>query len=73
MMDIEHVFRYHAPSPEQVEQYNRIRTAAKELAYVIAEEVPEGADRSASLRLLREAVMTANAGVALGGRLDHPK
>jgi hypothetical protein len=67
--DPEHVFRYHAPTAEQVARYARIREAAKVLAYTILADTPASADQSAALRLVREAVMTANAAVALNGRL----
>lgn len=59
-------FTYHSPTAEQQVAYMRIRTAARVVADVINENVPAGADKSAAMRLLREAVMTANAGVACG-------
>lgn len=71
--DVDHVFKYHAPTPEQVVQYGAIREAAKHLASTILEHTPASADQSAALRLVREAVMTANAAVALGGRLTAPE
>ena len=64
-------FQYHAPTRETGAKYDRIRSAAKALAYMITNECPECADRTAALRKLREAVMTANASIAcdqsLGG------
>lgn len=62
-------FTYHAPTPEQLVQYQEIRTAAKIFAETINRHVPAGADKSAAMRLVREATMTANAGVAC----DAPK
>jgi hypothetical protein len=62
---IEELFTYHAPKAGQPERYQRIRDKAKELALVIAENTPEGADQSAAIRHLREAVFTANAAIAL--------
>lgn len=67
--DLEHLFTYHAPTPEQLTQYQAIRDAAKVFAQVLIDHTPKGADQSAAMRHLREAVMTANAAVALGGRL----
>jgi hypothetical protein len=67
--DLDHIFVYHAATPEQVEQYQRIRDAAKNLAQVIIDNAPSCADRSDAIRKVREAVMTANAAVALKGRL----
>ena len=68
--DLEHIFKYHAPTPETLKSYTAIRDAAKAFAMVLLENTPEGADQAAALRLVREASMTANAAVALGGRLD---
>lgn len=64
---IEEMFTYHAPEPGQPEKYQAIRDAAKDLARVIVENTPGCADQSASIRLLRESVMTANAAIALKG------
>lgn len=64
---IEEWFVYHAPSADQLPRYQIIRDTAKELAHVIAQNTPACADQSAALRLLREAVMTANAAIACGG------
>lgn len=63
---IEEIFTYHAPTPEQVEKYQRIRDKAKELARVIDECCEPGPDRTAAVRKVREAVMTANASIATG-------
>lgn len=57
-------FTYHAPQPGQPEQYERIRAAARQFAQVIVEETPAGPDQSAAVRKVREAVYTANAGIA---------
>lgn len=64
---IDNWFTYHAPQPEDVIKYNTIRAAGKVLADVIFENVPAGADQSAAIRQVREAVMTANAGIACAG------
>lgn len=61
---IEREFTYHPPKNDQAERYEKLRNAAKQFALIIAECVPECADRSAALRKIREAVMTANAGIA---------
>jgi hypothetical protein len=67
-LEIENLFTYHAPNPYQVHQMEQIRSAAKLLATMIMENSPMCADQSASIRLLREAVMTANAAIVLDGR-----
>lgn len=61
---IEELFTYHAPTEEQNAAYLAIREKAKELARVIDANCPRGPDRTAAIRKLREAVMTANACIA---------
>jgi hypothetical protein len=61
------VFTYHAPDVDQIRRLERVRMGAKMLAKTILAEVPPCADQQAALRLLREAVMTANAAIALKG------
>ena len=61
-------FTYHPPEPEQVEKYQNLREAAKDFAEVVVENTPRSADQSAALRKIREAVMTANASIACGGK-----
>jgi hypothetical protein len=69
MMNLDHVFKYHAPTEGQPEKYEELRASAKDFAAVIQRLVPECADQSAALRHVREALMTANAGISLGGKL----
>lgn len=61
------IFSYHAPTPEQVGQYQRLREGALAFTRIILAETPGCADQSAAIRKVREAVMTANAAVALNG------
>ena len=68
-MDIENIFTYHSPTPDQLPKYEAIRAKAKELGHVIIDNTPTSADQTAAIRLLREAVMTANASIALDGKL----
>ena len=67
--NVESIFTYHAPDPLQVAALNAVRESAKALAHVILDEVPQSADQQAALRLLREAVMTANAAIVLHGEV----
>lgn len=69
MMDIENIFSYHPPKEGQPEKYEAIRNAAKILAHIIIANTPACADQTAAIRHLREAVMTANASIALEGKL----
>lgn len=68
-MDLDHVFKYHSPSPLQKVKYEELRQAAKNFAAVIQTLTPSCADQSAALRHVREALMTANASIALDGSL----
>lgn len=61
---IEDLFQYHPPTPEQAEKYRRINEATKAAALVIHQECPPSPDRTAAMRLLREARMTANSSIA---------
>lgn len=65
---IEDMFTYHPPSPDQLPKYQNIRQAAKAFALVLIENTPESADQSATIRLLRQTVMSANQAIALGGK-----
>ena len=64
---INEIFTYHSPTPTQIPQYETIRNAAKEFAMILIDNTPRSADQSAAIRHLREAVMTANAAIALQG------
>lgn len=59
-------FTYHAPTPEQLDCYEGIRDAALDFARVVVALTPAGADQTAAVRKIREAVMTANAAIACG-------
>jgi hypothetical protein len=57
-------FTYHAPFGDQAERYGVIRGAAKNLALLIASNVPPCSEQGIALAKLRECVMFANAGIA---------
>jgi len=61
------LFKYHPPTPETLPKYAAINQAAKNFAEVVLQNCPSSADRSAAIRLIRDARMTANASVALNG------
>ena len=65
---IDDIFTYHAPTPEQLPKYEAIRDAAKVFAQVLLANTPSSADQTAAIRLLRQAVMTANQAVATDGK-----
>jgi hypothetical protein len=62
--DINRWFTYHPPVGSQPARYALLRDAAKAFAFAIVENVPDCADRTAAIRKVREAVMTANAAIA---------
>jgi hypothetical protein len=63
----DHVFKYHAPVGDAPQRYEAIREAAKAFVQVITDNAPPCADTTAAVRKVREAVMTANAAIALNG------
>jgi hypothetical protein len=63
--DIDHMFKYHSPKPEQIPKYEELREAARVFAQTILKVTPGCADQTAAIRKVREAVMTANAAIAL--------
>lgn len=67
--DPDYVFSHHPPTPQKLADYEAIHAGARAFAEVLLEHVPACSDRSAALRLLREASMLACAAVTLEGRL----
>jgi hypothetical protein len=67
--DLDEIFTYHAPTLAQQEMYERIRKEGKSFAAWVLRCTPPCADQTAAIRKIREAVMTANAAVALRGRV----
>lgn len=65
---IDDIFSHHPPTPEQRDQYERIREGARQFARILVENTPASADQTTAIRGLREVVMIANASVALGGK-----
>lgn len=70
-LTIEEVFASHEPDAHQKMRLSDLRDAARKFAKEIVESCPNGPDKSAALRKVREALMTANAGVMLKGRVFH--
>ena len=62
---IENCFTYHAPTPEKKDKFPILRSAARELAYIINDIVPDGREKSLAITKLQETVMWANTGIAL--------
>lgn len=58
------LFRYHPPTEEQKAKYDAINEGAKAFFKVVHANCPQSPDRTAAVRLIREARMTANASIA---------
>lgn len=65
--NLKDVFTYHTPEPDQIRNYQKLRDEALNFAQVILETTPICADQQAAIRYVRQAVMTANAAIALRG------
>lgn len=65
---IQHWFTYHKPTEEDIPKYEAIRQWGLSFAQIIDQKCPNGPDKSAAIRKVREAVMTANAAIACCGK-----
>lgn len=65
---LDDLFSHHPPVGQQASYYENIRAAAKVFAGVVIDNTPASADQTVAIRKIREAVMVANASVALGGK-----
>jgi len=63
--ELEEGFKYHKPNEEQVKAIEAIRAKSKELAQLIVDTVPEGAEKMQAITYLRQAGMFANAGIVI--------
>jgi len=57
-------YTYHAPKPDQLERYTKIRKQARDFAGELVKMVPQSRELSLALTHLEQAVMIANAGIA---------
>ena len=62
---IENIFTYHKPSGTQQDRYQFIRVLGKELAEAIRCNTPESRERSLAFTAVQQAVMWANAAIAV--------
>lgn len=63
-LDLDNIYKYHAPKEGQSEKYEAIRNKAKELALLIDSMCPDSRERSSSFTNLEQVVMWANASIA---------
>lgn len=66
-MMITEIMSYHAPTPEKLEKFAAVRAAAIALVVAIDEQCPASADRTAAVRQVQDALMTANRSIANDG------
>lgn len=64
-MNIDNVFQYHPPSVDQAGRYAELRRKGKELAELIDTTTPLSREQSTALTKVQEAVMWANAAIAI--------
>lgn len=62
---IENIFVYHSVIADQGERYEYLRHKAKELALSILSFTPKSREQSLAITSLQEAVMWANASIAI--------
>lgn len=65
--DLKEAVTYHPPSLSKTMAHANLRAGALVFMEAIAANVPECADKTDAIRKVREALFTANAGVALEG------
>jgi hypothetical protein len=63
-LDLDHIYKYHAPKDGQTAKYEAIRAKAKELAELIMAECPVSREQSVAFTHIETAVMWANAAIA---------
>ncbi len=66
--DIENIFMYHAPVKDQLTRYEDLRRTAKGLAVLIQTLCPESREKSLAITNLQQAIMWANASIAINER-----
>lgn len=69
LMNLDNIFKHHPPTVDQLPKYEELRAAAKTFAETVVRLTPPCADQTDAIRKIREATMTANAAIALDGRL----
>jgi hypothetical protein len=64
-VDFDNVFTYHPPQEGQPERFQEIRDAGRDLAEIVLAECPSSPERSLAFTKIREAIMWANAAIAV--------
>lgn len=66
--ELDNWFMYHKPEGDQADRYEKLRAAGKAFAEVVLSLTPSSADQAVAIRKIREAVYSANASIACGGK-----
>ncbi len=69
MDKIENIFTFHPVYGDQRERYEYLRLQAKRLAFAFLEFTPKSREQSLAITSLQEAVMWANAAIAINEKL----
>lgn len=70
---IEEIFTYHKPQGNQQAMYQEIREHARAFAHAIVELTPFSREQSLAITNLQQAVMFANAAIAIHGSVQEEK
>jgi hypothetical protein len=65
MTTLADVYTYHAPKGDQQERYVALRNAALAFAQLIVASTPQSREQSVALTNVQQAVMWANAAIAI--------
>jgi hypothetical protein len=63
--ELKEVYTYHAPHGDQQERYERLRKAGLNLALEITQLAPQSREQSLALTSVQQAIMWANAAIAI--------
>ncbi len=66
-IDIDETFAFHPAGPVTGQVHDAVRTACREAAHDLAALMPPSAEATLALRALQQAMMWANAAVAIHG------
>lgn len=66
--EIDFLFQYHPPTPEQRDVYEQINAAFRTCGKAVSELLPPGPGKTVAMRALSDTRMKCNQAVALNGR-----
>ena len=66
--EITEIFMYHAPKANQPYLYESIRQQGRDFAHWLNTNIPDSREKSVAITKIQEAVMFANAAVAIHGQ-----